>query len=94
MFAILSDFHAFERVLKCYGHERTRRDGLRQPSLQNSMLFRLVYYFMLILAILGDFPRVLTRLEVLGTQEDTGGMGYGSHPSNLVCHFEFLPILC
>ena len=70
MFAILSDFHAFGRVLKCYGHERTRRDGLRQPSLQNGMLFRFLYYFML---NVGDFRRFSTRLDAFGSARDTRG---------------------
>jgi hypothetical protein len=32
--------------------------------------------------------------EALVTQGDAGGMGYDSHPSQMVCYFDFLFILC
>ena len=37
-----------------------------------------------IIAILGDFDAIVTRLDTLralGTQGNTGGVGYDSHPS-------------
>ena len=48
------------------------------------------------LAIFSDFHalgRVRTCLEALRTQENTGGMGYGSHLSKIVCYSYFLTIL-
>jgi hypothetical protein len=35
------------------------------------------------------FSRVRTRLEPPKTQENTGGMGYDSHPFKMVCYFDY-----
>ncbi len=62
-----------------------RRDGLWQPSLTKGMLVRLFDHFMLNCLDFSHFSRVWTHLGVLGTQGNTGGMGYDSHPSQKVC---------
>ena len=44
------------------------------------MLLRIFDHFMLIYLDFRRFPRGFTRFEALGTQNNTGGIGYDSHP--------------
>ena len=42
--------------------------------------------------ILGDFHSVFTRFEALGTQDNTGGIGYDNNPSKIVGFYRRLSI--
>jgi hypothetical protein len=49
-------------------------------------------YFILNYRDFRRFSRVMARLDTPEIQENTGGMGYSSHPSKIVCHIAFISI--